>query len=102
MVLLITIVFNFFLARMFIFLVLLQEIFFRSKKISFGVRLFLYRENFTFGIRLFFFGVRLFLSPRDFFSSVRLFSFPARMFLSKRKISGKPYKKDLAGYVDYG
>ena len=67
MVLLITIVFNLFLVIIFIFLVLLRWMFFRSETISFSVRVFLLPWDFFFQHENFSFCVRLFISLWVFF-----------------------------------
>ena len=88
MILLITIVFNFSLARIFVFLVLLWEIFFCSETFSFSVRLFLsaqelffWCETFSFSVRLFFSAPRILIGFEIFFLR-ETFSFGGWHFIS--------------------
>ena len=84
MFLLITIVFNFFVARICIFLFMLWEIFFRSKTVSFGVRLFL-------SVREFFFWCESFLSPWGFYLWCETFDFPVRIYLPRENVYTENY-----------
>ena len=62
----------------------------------FGVKLLFYLSDFSFRVRSFF-------SPRDINFPREAFlvrMFPLNIFLPKVNISGQPYKKDLASYVD--
>ena len=93
MVLLITIVFNF-------FLVLLWKIFFCCETFSFGGRHILYHSlwDIFFWSETFFFPARLFLSLWDFFFWCKTFSFLVRMFrlqiiLLQVSTSGEQYKR---------
>ena len=59
--------------------------------------------NFYFICQTFSFRVRPFFSPRDFSFPRETFlvrMVPLKIFLPKVNISGQPYKKDLASYVD--
>ena len=76
--------------------------FFLNELFSMHVRLFLV-SNFYFICQTFSFRVRHFFSPRDFNFPRETFlvrMFPLKIFLPKVNISGQPYKKDLASYVD--
>ena len=85
------------------------DFFFPRDTFSFSMSYFLSMWDFFFGVKLLFylsdfsFRVRPFFSPRDFNFPRETFlvrMFPLNIFLPKVNISGQPYKKDLASYVD--